>query len=62
MDSNTILDIGRLPEEWKEKFTNAPHRQYGLEMEDLKEYAIEEPAPEYMIRLYEDFRTQVIEK
>ncbi|MGB3774322.1 MAG: extracellular solute-binding protein, partial [Leeuwenhoekiella sp.] len=62
MDSNTVLTIDRLPSEWATKFNNAPHREYGLEMEDLKEYAIEEPAPEYMIRLYEDFRTQVIEK
>ena len=62
MDSNTILDLERLPQEWATKFKNAPQRQYGLEMDDLKDYAIEEPAPEYMIRLYEDFRTQVIEK
>ena len=62
MDSNTILEINRLPQEWASKFENAPHRQYGLEMEDLKDHAIEEPAPGYMIRLYEDFRTEVIEK
>ena len=62
MDSNTILEVDRLPEKWKQKFENAPHRIYGLEMEDLKEYAIAEPAPEYMIRLYEDFRKEVIEK
>ncbi len=61
MDSNTVLDLTKLPEEWQQKFENAPKRQFGLEMEDLQDYAIEEPAPEYMIRLYEDFRTQVIE-
>ncbi len=62
MDSNTILEIDRLPAEWKAKFENSPKREYGLEMEDLKDFAFEEPAPEYMLRLYEDFRTQVIEK
>ncbi len=62
MDSNTVLDISRLPKEWQDKFNNAPRRQYGLEMEDLQDYAIAEPAAEYMIRLYEDFRTEVIEK
>jgi len=62
MDANTVLEIDRLPEEWKQKFENAPGRQYGLEMEELENFAIQEPAPEYMIRLYEDFRTEVIEK
>ena len=61
MDSNTVLDMSKLPEAWQQKFENAPKRKYGLEMEDLEDYAIEEPAPEYMIRLYEDFRTKVIE-
>lgn len=61
MDSNSILDISKLPNTWKQKFENAPQRQYGIQMKDLEEYAIEEPAPEYMIRLYEDFRTEVIE-
>ncbi|MAZ28919.1 MAG: ABC transporter substrate-binding protein [Cytophagaceae bacterium] len=62
MDSNTILDIDKLPREWQEKFNNAPGRQYGMNLKELEDYAISEPAPEYMIRLYEDFRTQVIEK
>ena len=62
MDSNTVLDVNRLPQEWQDKFKNAPGRQYGIKLEELSEYAIAEPAPEYMIRLYEDFRTKVIEK
>jgi putative spermidine/putrescine transport system substrate-binding protein len=62
MDANTVLELSRLPEEWQQKFENAPEREYGLEMEELEEYAIAEPAPEYMIRLYEDFRTKVIEQ
>ena len=61
-DLNTILTVDRLPEKWQKKFNNAPKRKYGLEMEDLAENAIQEPAPEYMLRLYEDFRKKVIEK
>jgi len=62
MDSNTILDLNKLPKVWKDKFVELPPRQYGPEMIDLKDKAIQEPDPKYMIRLFEDFRTQVIEK
>ncbi len=62
MNANTILSFSRMPDEWQEKFKHMPKRQYGPTMEDLDTRAIEEPAPEYMIRLYEDFRTEVIEK
>lgn len=62
MNSNTILDLNKLPLEWKRRFKEAPIRQYGLALDDLKAYAIPEPAPEYMIRLYDDFRKEVIEK
>lgn len=62
MNSNTVLDIKSLPEEWQEKFKKVAKRQYGPEMKQLEKNAIAEPAPEYMIRLYEDFRKQVIEK
>jgi putative spermidine/putrescine transport system substrate-binding protein len=62
MNSNTVLDIESLPAEWKEKFKKVAKRQFGPEMKELEQNAIAEPAPEYMIRLYEDFRKQVIEK
>lgn len=62
MNSNTVLDTENLPAEWQEKFKKVAKRQYGPEMEQLEKNAIAEPAPEYMIRLYEDFRTQVIVK
>ncbi len=61
-ESRTVLDPDRLPEEWKQKFRNAPKPQYSPDPEKLAKKAIKEPAPEYMIRLYEDFRTEVIEK
>ena len=62
MNSNTVLDMESLPEEWQKKFKKVAQRQYGPEMQTLEKNAIAEPAPEYMIRLYEDFRKQVIEK
>nr|WKN38000.1 ABC transporter substrate-binding protein [Tunicatimonas sp. TK19036] len=62
MNSNTVLEADRLPDEWQQKFEAAPKRMYAPEMETLSQKAIQEPAPEYMIRLYEDFRTEVIEQ
>lgn len=62
MNSNTVLNLASLPAEWQEKFEAVAKRQYGPEMKQLEKNAIAEPAPEYMIRLYEDFRKQVIEK
>lgn len=62
MNSNTVLYIESLTAEWQEKFKKVAKRQYGPEMKQLEKNAIAEPAPEYMIRLYEDFRKQVIEK
>jgi len=61
-EARTVLEINRLPAEWKEKFENAPKPSYSPDSEKLAKKAIQEPAPEYMIRLYEDFRTEVIEK
>ncbi len=62
MDSNPVLSVEKLPLEWKDKFEATLNREYGASLDELSEKAISEPAPEYMIRLYEDFRKQVIEK
>lgn len=61
MDANTVLAIDKLPEEWKRKFENREVRKHGATIEELAPYAIQEPDPQYMIRLYEDFRKEVIE-
>lgn len=61
MNSNTVLNLQSLPQEWQEKFKKVAKRQYGPEMKSLEKNAIAEPDPEYMIRLYEDFRKEVIE-
>ncbi len=62
MDSNTILDLNKLSAEWKDKFSMREGRRYGPEMADLADKAVQEPDPQYMIRLFEDFRSEVIEK
>lgn len=61
MDSNTVLAMDKLESEWKDKFLDARKREYGPTLKELEVNAIAEPAPEYMIRLYEDFRKKVIE-
>ncbi|MDP5043531.1 MAG: ABC transporter substrate-binding protein [Leeuwenhoekiella sp.] len=62
MNSNMVLEVDRLPKEWQEVHAKNGKRKYGPSMQDLEDHAIPEPAPEYMIKLYEDFRTAVIEK
>lgn len=61
-ESQTILDMDLLPEEWRQKFDSAPKRKYSPDPAVMAENAIQEPAAEYMINLFEDFRTEVIEK
>jgi len=62
MNANPVLDISKLPEEYKTQFEKITARQYGPSLDELSENAIKEPAPEYMLNIYEDFRTYVIEK
>ncbi|WP_276168588.1 ABC transporter substrate-binding protein [Zobellia alginiliquefaciens] len=61
MNSNTVLDMSELPPDWSMKFLDAKKREFGPSIRELELNAITEPAPEYMIRLYEDFRKHVIE-
>lgn len=58
----TVLSLDRLPVEWQEKFRALPGRRYAPPRSVLQDKALQEPAPEYMIRLYADFRTKVIEQ
>lgn len=62
MNANPVLDKSKLPENYKSKFEKISARQFGPSLEELSENAIKEPAPEYMLNIYEDFRTYVIEK
>jgi len=58
----TVLDVNKLPAEWKTQFENIPERRNAAKRADIQPFALMEPAPEYMVRLYEDFRTKVIER
>ena len=58
----TVLDIDKLPADWQAKFQEAQAlRRYAPPRDSIEDKALQELAPEYMIRLYEDFRTHVIE-
>lgn len=58
----TVLSIPKLPADWQEKFHSIPERRYAPRRETIQDKALREPAPEYMIRLYADFRKKVIEQ
>lgn len=58
----TILDINKLPKDWQEKFASIPGRKNAPKREEINPKALMEPAPEYMIRLFEDFRKEILEK
>jgi len=57
----TVLSMEKIPPEWREKFRNLPSRQRAPRRSEIQDKALMELAPEYMIRLYEDFRKHVIE-
>ncbi len=57
----TILDINRLPEPWRQQFSALPPREHAPPREELRAKALMEPAPEYMIRLFEDFRREMLQ-
>ncbi len=58
----TILAIDRLPAPWPARFRDVPDRRYSPKRADIQKQALRELAPEYMIRLSEDFRTHVLAK
>ena len=56
----TVLDVERLETPWPERFGNLPGRTHAPPRQEIEGRALQELAPEYMIRLYEDFRTHVL--
>ena len=58
----TVLDIPSLPSDWQQKFAAIPGRVNAPKREEINQKALMEPAPEYMVRLFEDFRKEIIEK
>ena len=58
----TVLEVSRLPEKWQQRFGELPGRKYAPAREEMQERALPELAPEYMIRLAEDFRKKIVEE
>ncbi|HEX8530250.1 MAG TPA: hypothetical protein VF646_09510, partial [Cytophagales bacterium] len=56
----TVLSLPKLPPDWQAKFRTLPQRRYAPKREELDAKALPELAPEYMIRLYDDFRKKVV--
>ncbi len=56
----TVLDLNKLPGDYKAQFENIPARKYAPKRSDIQENALQELAPEYMIRLAEDFRKEIV--
>lgn len=58
----TVLDLNKLSAEAKSAFNALQTRVYGPTRTDIQPKALMELAPEYMIRLNDDFRKYVIEQ
>ena len=56
----TVLNMQKLPKRWQRQFSEIPGRRYAPPADSLEQKAQQELAPEYMIRIYEDFRKHVI--
>ncbi|WP_046245788.1 ABC transporter substrate-binding protein [Hymenobacter terrenus] len=59
---HTVLNLQALPAAQREQFEQLPSRRYAPRREAIQGLALPEPDPEYMTRLFKDFRTYVIEK
>jgi putative spermidine/putrescine transport system substrate-binding protein len=58
----TVLNVAALPAEWQQQFAALPNRKNAPRRADIQPFALQEPDPEYMIRLFADFKKQVIEQ
>ncbi len=58
----TVLQYNKLPDSIKKQFDTLSQRKYGPDRAVIQPKALEELAPEYMIRLNDDFRKYVIEQ
>jgi putative spermidine/putrescine transport system substrate-binding protein len=58
---HTVLNLQALPAAQRQAFEQLPSRRYAPRREAIQSLALPEPDPEYMTRLFKDFRTYVIE-
>lgn len=57
----STLDQNKLSAAWQDSFSAAQKGRLAPSRDSLKPYALQELAPEYMIRLYQDFTTKIVE-
>ncbi|MFT4737010.1 MAG: putative spermidine/putrescine transport system substrate-binding protein [Paraglaciecola sp.] len=57
----TVLSIAKLDSTWQQKFQAIPGRRFAPDRADIQSRALAEPAPTYMIRLFADFKKEIIE-
>lgn len=55
----TILNVSQLDAKWQLQFSNIPGRVHAMPRDSLQPYALQEIDPEYMIRLYDDYRSYI---
>lgn len=58
----TVLNMESISEDMKMQFMNLPSRKHAPKRSDIQDKAHLELAPEYMIKLAEDFRKEIINK
>ena len=58
---HTVLHLPALSAHQRQSFERLPSRRYAPRRTTIQNLALPEPDPEYMIRLFKDFRTYVIE-
>jgi putative spermidine/putrescine transport system substrate-binding protein len=58
----TVLAVERLPDPWPERFRRVPDRRFAPKRSEIQPKALPELAPEYMIRIFEDFRSHVLQR
>lgn len=56
----TVLSMEKLPAEWQQRFADIPGREGAPNRDEIHDKALMEPAPEYMIRIFEDFRSEIV--
>ena len=56
----TVLNRGRLSAAWRAKFDDVPGRRFAPPRAELEKKALREIAPEYMIRIADDFRRHAL--
>lgn len=58
----TVLNMEALSPDWQARFAATPGVRHAPDPAQAREHALMEPAPEYMLRLFADFRSHMIDR